>query len=232
MFSKSSKKQKKHIRSWEGQIEALRDLPTGMAQAAKDDLTLAAKDTWRQVFGFEKTGQKLSGELKVGQSIDLTPKARVAQTDLNTPQYGQQWEEDTGEDLQREYIAPGYEYHRQFASFKESVVAKEDTRQIQIRIEQIVMELRRLTASSSELAVEFSDVTMEATPQQPGQYHLNFFEWVMGVIQKARERIEESQTWLSMFKSKRKQKGYWQMFKKHGTTFGLSGERVVSTQTG
>ncbi|HLD02068.1 MAG TPA: DUF5660 family protein, partial [Patescibacteria group bacterium] len=60
----------------------------------------------------------------------------------------------------------------------------------------------------------------------------NFFEWMLSVIRIARMKVEDSGAWMAALSSKKKGKGYWQMFKKHGTTFGMSHERNVSTQTG
>lgn len=219
MFTTKPQKQKKPIRNWESPVEALKDFPGAVAQTAKDESKNLMRDAWNQFLSLEQDVQKLSGDLKAGESLDIT---QVEQTQIQEPAYPE---------LER-YTQPGIDYHREFTAVRETRVVKEDTRQLQIRIDQILVELRKLTSSSQELAVQFEEVTMQEAPVDAGTYHLNFFEWVFSVIQKARERIEESQTWLSMFKSKKKEKGYWNMFKKHGTTFGLSGERVVATQTG
>ena len=61
---------------------------------------------------------------------------------------------------------------------------------------------------------------------------MNFFEWMLAVIRAAREKVEDSNAWLGTVKGKGAQRNYWNMFKKHGTTFGLSGERAVATQVG
>jgi hypothetical protein len=46
-------------------------------------------------------------------------------------------------------------------------------------------------------------------------------------------KIEDGRAWLETFaKRKKKKLGYWKMYKKHGTTFGLSHERTIATQTG
>ena len=80
--------------------------------------------------------------------------------------------------------------------------------------------------------MEFKEVTMETVPAKPGVYHVNFFEWLFSLIKGIREKIEDSCVWLRAFQSKKSKRGYWAMFKKHGTSFGLSSERVVATQTG
>lgn len=220
MFDTTKSKKKIPVQNYEDQIERFRDFAGGVTNTVKDELHQARNDAWDQIWGLEKQVNELSGELKAGESLDLTQGGQANNPRSEYPNFN-------------EVIAPGYEYHRPFAKVTEArQIVKEDTRQIQIRVDQIIMELKKLANSSQELEIQFREVTMEVSPVDPGTYHLNFFEWVFGVIQKARERIEESQTWITLFKSKKKQKGYWNMFKKHGTTFGLSGERVVATQTG
>jgi hypothetical protein len=82
------------------------------------------------------------------------------------------------------------------------------------------------------LQIEFKEVAIEQRIVNPGKYHTSFFEWVLSAIRIARMKVEDSGAWLSASKGKKAKKDYWQMFKKHGTTFGLSNERVVATQTG
>lgn len=220
MFAtKSTSKAKKPQQSWENPIEAWRDLSGAFGQTVKEEGKNFAADALKQIVNLEKDIEKLSGDLKAGDSLDLTQLNKMPQHEPQAPEIDR-------------YVQPGIDYFRQFRSVRERPVVTEDTRQVQVRIDQILVELRNLTSSSQELAVQFEEITMEAAPAQAGTYHLNFFEWVFSVIQKARERIEESQTWLTLFKSKKGQKTYWNMFRKHGTSFGLSGERVVATQTG
>ena len=220
MFTfKSPAKPKRPVRTFENPVESWRDFFGSTTNAVKEEAKTWTSDALAQIALLEKDVQKLSGDLHAGESIDLAQKQ------------DQQIPEQSAYE-QKGYQMPGIDYFREFSTLKETRVVKEDTRQVQVRIDQILVELKNLANSSQELAVQFESVTMEGVPTDAGTYHINFFEWVFAVVQKARERIEESQTWLAMFKSKKGQKTYWNMFKKHGTTFGLSGERVVATQTG
>lgn len=100
-------------------------------------------------------------------------------------------------------------------------------------IQEIQAELRKLLNSSKILEVEFAQVAVEQAPVEVGKYHMNFFEWMLLVIRQAREKVENSGAWLNTVKGKgAKKNGYWNMYKKHGTTFGLSSERSTATQTG
>jgi len=99
-------------------------------------------------------------------------------------------------------------------------------------IREIQNELKQLLNSSKVLQAEFNEVAVEQAPAEVGKYHMNFFEWMLLVIKQAREKVEDSGAWLSTVKGKNAKKDYWGMFQKHGTTFGLSNERSVATQTG
>ncbi len=127
--------------------------------------------------------------------------------------------------------APGYDYQKEL--FHDRKVSQQDMREITNRVDEIMHELRKLISSSKILQVQFAETTMDNPPAEVGTYHVNFFEWLLSVIKVARERVEDSSMWLTAINAKSSKKtGYWGMFKKHGTTFGLSHERSVATQTG
>ena len=69
-------------------------------------------------------------------------------------------------------------------------------------------------------------------PVDPGIYHVNFYEKLKAVLKTLREQIDDSRSWLTLHQSRKKKMGYWGMFKKHGTTFGLSNERSIATSAG
>ncbi|MBI1919240.1 hypothetical protein HYS29_01490 [Candidatus Microgenomates bacterium] len=168
---------------------------------------------WSQFLGGktpEQTGVELTGDLTPGQDLDLL---QIKETKVQEP------------------VLPGFDYHREVRTAEVRVI-QEDEGQLKQRITQIQIELKKLAASSKELQVAFKEVTVEQTPVKAGKYHLNFFEWLFNVIRQARVKIDESKSWLTAVYQKRAKRQYWNMFKKHGTTFGLSSERVVATQTG
>lgn len=98
-------------------------------------------------------------------------------------------------------------------------------------IEEIRKELIAIIKTIKQVDFEVQKTVMEI-PARPGIYHIRFLERIRRVLKLIREKLEDSRTWLKLSVSKRKQRGYWSMYKKKGTSFGLSGERVVSTQTG
>lgn len=103
-----------------------------------------------------------------------------------------------------------------------------ETRQ---QIEAIRTELKALAASLKNLHQEIQTAVSQEVVD-PGVYHLNFFEQLRSMIHILQQQIEDSQTWLASFSSRKKKLGYWGMFKKHGTTFGLSNERSLATAAG
>jgi len=98
---------------------------------------------------------------------------------------------------------------------------------LRIKREIVILEKRQKT-----VIAEASRISMQALPEKVGIYHIRFFEWVLALLRDLHKKVSESATWLSHLNSKRRKKGYWGMFKKHGTSFGLSGERTVATQSG
>lgn len=103
-----------------------------------------------------------------------------------------------------------------------------ETRQ---QLEMIRTELKALIASLRNLNQEVqSAVNQEVV--HPGVYHLNFYEQLRTFIKVLRQQVEDSRTWLASFNTRKKKMGYWGMYKKHGTTFGLSNERSLATSAG
>lgn len=204
-------------------FESIREFTGGVAGAVKRDVAKdGAKDLWKQIIGnYEKTAQKankLAGDLEEGQEFDLTA-------------YGKS---ENAPSPKRQDIAPGLEqrnYHRDIIRSSERSHFKE-SRELENQVEQILVEIKRLVESSKVLEAEFQYVDVEQTPVEAGKYHVSFFEWVLITIRNARTKVEDSGAWLATMSSKKGKKNYWAMFKKHGTTFGMSNERSVATQTG
>ncbi len=192
-------------------IEAFRDIAGGVAGSVKKDLVDKSLESFWQQFSGQKTEQPqahLSGDLTPGMGIDIRETVRAV-----------------------DQVEPGLDYHRAVRT-AEVRITRENEGELQQKIAQIQFELKKLVQSSRELQVIFKEVTVETAPVKPGKYHLHFLEWLLSVIRQARLKVDESRSWLATAHQKRSKQKYWAMFKKHGTTFGLSSERVVSTQTG
>lgn len=123
----------------------------------------------------------------------------------------------------------------------ETVVFSRQSRETDRKTEQetafLLQELKKqitlLEKSEKTLSSEIKKVKVEQVKEKKGIYYLRFFEWLIGVVQQLRMKVEEGQTWLAAFNGRgKKQKGYWGKYKKHGTSFGLSNERTMATQSG
>lgn len=99
------------------------------------------------------------------------------------------------------------------------------------KIEAVRAELAGVSKSLRNLESETQKAIAEV-PVHPGVYHLNFFERLRSILKILRQQIEDSRTWLALFTERKKKIGYWGLYKKHGTKFGLSSERTIATQAG
>ncbi|MBI4066159.1 hypothetical protein HY411_00430 [Candidatus Gottesmanbacteria bacterium] len=102
---------------------------------------------------------------------------------------------------------------------------------IKEKLDAVRMELKTLAVSIKKFNSQV-ERAIEDIPAHPGVYHLNFLERLRGVIMALRQNIEDGNSWLALWTSRKKKKQYWGLYKKHGTSFGLSSERNVSTQAG
>lgn len=173
-----------------------------------------AKDTihglWDQLVGTGdyRTDENQSGDLSEGQEISLKKVKKEV------------------------HIEAGIDYSREIVHTGQKDRSTEN-HELKIRIQEIVVELKNLVKSSKELEIQFKDVaTIERVPKNAGVYHANFFEWILSSIKAARIKVENASSWMSHIKGKKNKRDYWSSFKKHGTSFGLSSERVVATQVG
>ncbi|MDO8620823.1 MAG: DUF5660 domain-containing protein [Candidatus Levybacteria bacterium] len=196
-------------------VEAVRDTLSAVPQSIAKNTQDALGDIWEQFLGINKyakeEAQNLSGDLAEGKELNLKKLKE--------------------EQEKKKDITPGINYTAEIVHAQERVVSQEN-QETKAQIQQIIVELKKLVESSEELRTEFREITVEQRVAKPGKYHQSFFEWMLVTIRQARAKVEDSKAWLSMFKSKKAKKEYWSMFKKHGTTFGLSNERVVATQVG
>lgn len=209
----SAKTTKRQIQFDKNPIEAIRDasfdVAKGVGSTIKHDLgEQMISDAWDQLLGVESKpkAHQASGDLQEGQEIIFIQKERVESQ-------------------------PAINYASEIIHAEKRTENREN-RELETKIEEIMIEIKKLSNSSQELQVTFQDITVEALPVNPGKYHLNFFEWMLVTIQNARMRIEDSAAWIGVVSGKKNKKDYWSLSKKHGTSYMLSGERTPATQTG
>lgn len=148
-------------------------------------------------------GQPTGGDIKPPQpTVEAYPERQPFRPQIRRP----------------EVYQPMTLVHREEAGMKE-------------KLEAVRMELKTLAASIKKFNSQV-ERAIEDIPAHPGIYHVNFLERLRGVIMALRQNIEDGGSWVALWTSRKQKKKYWGMYKKHGTTFGLSSERNVSTQAG
>jgi len=170
---------------------------------------------WEQVLGASKPENTFSqqGDMTEGQAIFLSKQTQV-----------EEFQEEA-----RPTIRAAYDYAEEIRNIGKS--DKREQHEMQSKITELIGELRQLATASAFLEKEVIEASGQ-TIASPGKYHLTFFERLIIEVKLARMQIENASSWLTTVNTKNgKKKDYWQMYKKHGTKFGLSGERSVSTQT-
>ncbi len=108
----------------------------------------------------------------------------------------------------------------------------EEQQQLSMQIEEIRIEIKKLKDASAEMEMVFTEINTQQTPEKPGKYHLNFYEWVFLTIRNTREKMEEVNTLGAMVNNRKQEKQYMAMSKKHGTSFTLNNERAIARQSG
>lgn len=179
----------------------------------KDLLTGSGKDVSEQIFGASpKTDASHGNELRPGQPASLKQEKRNVMP-----------------------RSEGHmEYFRKVHNADLLSQNKEDA-SMDRRVEEIRFEIKKLLATSKQLETTIKQVTVEHRVINAGVYHENFFHFVLALLRSARVRMEEGMSWAATAKGKKQKKQqqqYWNMEKKHGTSFSLSSERTTATQTG
>lgn len=107
----------------------------------------------------------------------------------------------------------------------------ETSREINELLEALKREILATQKISQSFLGDVAKITVEQPPAKTGVYYLNLLSWLIRVVSKIKEDLNSASTWLSAYNDK-KAKGYWGMFKKHGTGFAMSGERAVASSVG
>lgn len=99
-------------------------------------------------------------------------------------------------------------------------------------VNEIRMEIKKLVSESKQIETTFKSFQVEQKIVKAGVYHQTFLAFLKSLIHSARISLKEGSSWLNTAKSKKQQRQYQSMAKKHGTSFTLNNERTVATQTG
>ena len=222
--------------SYETEKRRLPDALKSATATAKNQINGIGSDFFEQLLGFDFSSS--SSEAAIDQQ-----KEQIVLQDPETGEivlYNRATNKNVSHGEKRKALEnkPAKSENRGGIDYKQEVArssehaSQRELGEMNQKVEQIMFELKKLIGSSRILQLEFAEITVEQAPPQVGEYHMQFFEWMLLVIKNAREKVEDSGAWLATVKGKNGKKGYWGMFKKHGTTFGLSNERAVATQVG
>lgn len=208
---KSAKKERKNFVN-QNPFESLIEIGQGVKKSLVDDLT---KDGIYEAEGqilkpTELHQRKHGGDLSAGQEIDFSTHVE-AKTETVTA-------------MGREFAAEIVH-----ASTKAD---KEISHELQVKYNEILLELKALGESSKELKAEVEVLTVEQTTEDIGVYHVSFVEGLLIKLREIRESVDDGLAWFKALRSKSSAKGYRSMAKKAGTSFTLSNERTASTQSG
>ena len=208
--SKPAVKQQKQYAN-QNPIEALESIVTGVKDSMVDDLgKKSAGEIKNELLGIESQPQsKEHGDLSEGAELDL---ANISEQTVEITEMGRQYAQ--------EVIHAGKRANA------------ENSQEIQVKMQEILIEIKKLSQSSEELKDQVEVISMEQVGEDPGVYHFNFLEKMLSFLTGLRLNVEDSLAWFSALGSKKKARQYGSMAKKHGTSFTLSNERQVATQVG
>ena len=207
------KKQQSKVLSDDTLIEQLRDVGRGVTSTVTHDLISGvASDALTSLLSGSR-----KGTLKPGEAVEFPDKQvemPPAPPEMNwpfrrerKPTFAPQFSQETLNRL------------------------RDEEREVARKIEEIRLELKALVATIASVDQEIGHA-VSGEFIDPGIYHLNFLDRLKTMLTLIRKNLADSASWLSVMRSRKKERKYWNMYKHKGTTFGLSHERVVATQVG
>lgn len=203
---------KKPFHPADNPIEQLKDVAVGAVNDVVNEVPKQIFDEALYQIGI-KARKPLSGEINIATGTHQTTAETIVETSeghkIQQLRYVQKQEQEV------------------FNLQKKTTQAE-----IQRVMQELSAEIKRLQTQTSQLTQEVKTITVESAPARPGIYYTNFFEWVLMTLRDLRGKVNESRQWLALWTAKKKQKGYWAMFKKHGTSFAMSEERAIASANG
>lgn len=211
-------KKKPKVYANQNLIEAVTGIGSGVIDSAKYDLAKGAvNEAWDELLGKDQD-QATKGHDQV--RMDHGELSEGAELDLSVFQ---------------EKAVEITEMGRQYSSeviHAESRANAENSHEVQVKMHEILIEIKKISESSKELKDQIDVITLEQTGEDPGIYHVNLYEQILSKIHDLRLSLDDSLAWFKTLRSKNSARKYGAQAKKHGTSFTLSSERQVSTQVG
>ena len=189
-------------------LEQLRDMSRGISKSLSSDVfSGVATDALSSLFGTPQ-----NGEMSPGQEINFADK-QVEMPEKYRPQV-----------KQTEQLRPAFSNELLSRARQEEMLVGQ-------KIEEIRQELKALVAAIKSVDQKIVQAVNEQVID-PGVYHLNYLDRIKTILKLLRQNLSESASWLTVMRSRKKQRNYWAQYKKKGTEWGLNADRVIASQVG
>lgn len=192
-------------------LESLKDLGSGATNQAGDLLKNTSEDFIKELLGLSKAKVKHSGELSVGESLQMS-------------------EVISGKEEENKKLRSQISAER-ILSADEKRVTQEKSNDLKVQLQGLMQEVQKV-AESTENFAEITQVAVMTAPVEPGIYHLTFFQNVLEFLQSFRKKIDLAATWLQSSNKRAEKKNYWNTFKKKGASFLLSPDHYSQRSAG
>lgn len=203
----------KQVKNTDNFLESFRDLGGGSVDSFKRDVVGGVpSELMRQIFGFEKSRSRISGELRLGQTLEISKALEE--------------EKKENKDLRLQI-----QLERELKHEEQALVNKK-SQEIRVELSALVEEVGSLARTTQGLAQDVEIATFQA-PANPGVYHLIFFEKLREFIKSFRKKIENASVWLQSCNERAsKKRGFWGQVAKSGSKRLLSPEDYLQRSAG
>ena len=205
------KKKIRDLRTKQNVLESLKDLGIGAGSQTGDFLKNTSEDFFRELMGFPTPKIKRSGEIAVGESLQMS-------------------EIMSGKEEENQHLKAQISLERQLSA-DEKRVSRDKTNELKVQLQALMQEVQKVAASTQNLA-EVTQVTMMTAPIEPGVYHITFFQSVLEFLTSFRKKIDYTAAWLQSSNKRAEKKNYWAMYKKKGSSFLLSPDHYLLISAG
>jgi len=205
------KKKIRDLRTKQNVLESLKDLGIGAGSQTGDFLKNTSEDFFRELMGFPTPKIKRSGEIAVGESLQMS-------------------EIMSGKEEENQHLKAQISLERQLSA-DEKRVSRDKTNELKVQLQALMQEVQKVAASTQNLA-EVTQVTMMTAPIEPGVYHITFFQSVLEFLTSFRKKIDYTAAWLQSSNKRAEKKNYWAMYKKKGSSFLLSPDHYLQRSAG
>jgi len=193
-------------------LESLKDIGTSTAKQMREEAGKLPGDFMEQLFGVPQIPKNVSGEIAIGESIEMQEILSGKHEELVM--------------LRKQEV-----FERRLLE-EERVRVEKKTNELRMQLTAIREEILIIATRTEGLAKETEIAAMQA-PVEPGLYHVIFFEKLLEFIKSFRKKIEEASVWLHSVNKRTAKKNAWgARYKKYGAKYLLSGEHYLQRSAG